>query len=415
MTVRENRRQRSMRRTLVRSRRLCARVCVAVGLVTLVSVLCAAAGMASANRTSRTTTINLFSIEALTGPSAATGVATTLGEKLAIKEINGAGGFKDSKGHRYKLRLTTHDLGANKTDAIALFRQAASSHSVLAVVGSTSSVGYLPMVPVAAQLQMPLIGTGSAAPVQKWNPWTDRVGTVSARALPFFLKTLKSKLPAMSRVAILYDQTQDSQVGEEALVKKLAPTYHYQVVSDLAFKSGDLDFSSQVSAIQAANPDLVYVAGQPGDLGNIVMQLRHGNVNAPLATGFSDFIYQNVWDTSQGLVKGGYTWIAVDLASSAAPIKAFVAKYNQTYNQSANVGSIFGYTAIYSIVQAVKKAKTGTDRAKFIEAMNHIKVKTPLGSTVQFKNPPSGDNQGATVSVLETTGPAQYQTIASLG
>src|SRR5690349_2147806 len=48
-------------------------------------------------------TIKFGEIQALTGPSAAYGIRARDGSKMAVDEINEAGGFKDSKGNAYKL------------------------------------------------------------------------------------------------------------------------------------------------------------------------------------------------------------------------------------------------------------------------------------------------------------------------
>jgi ABC-type branched-subunit amino acid transport system substrate-binding protein len=72
--------------------------------------------------------------------------------------------------------------------AITLLRQAASNPDILAVIGPSNSVGYVPSVPAAGQLNIPMVGAGSGAPVKQWNIWSYRVNPVSDTAIPVLLR-----------------------------------------------------------------------------------------------------------------------------------------------------------------------------------------------------------------------------------
>ena len=50
-------------------------------------------------------------------------------------------------------------------------RRSIQPDDLFKVVGPSNSVGYVPLVPVAGQLKIPSIGTGSGAPVKEWNPY----------------------------------------------------------------------------------------------------------------------------------------------------------------------------------------------------------------------------------------------------
>ena len=123
--------------------------------------------------------VHFSSINGQTGQSAAYGSKVIEGVNLAAKAINDAGGFADKCGARYKVKITTGDMANSREQAVSLLRQAAADASVLAVVAPSPSTGYVPMVPVAGQLKIPIIATGSAAPIKEWNPWAFRLNTVS--------------------------------------------------------------------------------------------------------------------------------------------------------------------------------------------------------------------------------------------
>ena len=120
----------------------------------LLGVGATAAGAIGAPRTLSAQEINRIKIghvQALTGPSAAYGVRARDGAAMAAEAINLAGGITVA-GKKYQLEVLDGDIVNDPKQAITLFRQYALDNQVVAALGSTTSVGYVPLVPVAAQL-----------------------------------------------------------------------------------------------------------------------------------------------------------------------------------------------------------------------------------------------------------------------
>ena len=90
-------------------------------------------------------------IQPLTGPSAAYGIRARDGALIAVEEINAAGGWTDAKGQKRQLEMLVGDMANDPKQAITLFRQYATDSQVVALLGPTNSVGYIPLVPVAAR------------------------------------------------------------------------------------------------------------------------------------------------------------------------------------------------------------------------------------------------------------------------
>ncbi len=353
------------------------------------------------------TVVRFTSIESLIGPSAPFGTRPLNGALLAVKEINDAGGFQDTQGNKYTLELTKQDMANDRNEAIALLRQAASNPQTVAVLGPSNSVGFLANAPVVNQLKIPNIGTGSSAPIKQWNEWLFRVNPVTSTAVPVMLKTLVPKLN-IKRIAIIYDQTQDAQAADAQMVRSLASTIGYQVVADTAFRTGDQDFSAQIANIKASNPDVVYVAAS-GEGPKVTTQLRAAGVEATLMAGFGFLADTLYWDNSNGAVKGGYTWLGQDLASPTAEVKKFIDNYVKMFPDSTVTPyAAYGFDAVYALVAAVKKARSGTDRERVQKALSDLEITSPLGTHIVFKNPPTGDNLSPTVTIVQVTGRGTY-------
>ena len=109
--------------------------------------------------------VHFFQINALTGQAGSYGTRSIHGAELAAKHLNDAGGFTDTCGNTYTIKLSVWDMANSREQAIAGLRKAADDTSVLAVLGSTPSTGFAAMEPVAGQVKMPIIAIGSAVPI----------------------------------------------------------------------------------------------------------------------------------------------------------------------------------------------------------------------------------------------------------
>jgi len=356
--------------------------------------------------------VHFASINAQTGQSAPYGGKVIEGVNLAGKAINEAGGFTDRCGGKYKLKITTSDMANSREQAVSLLRQSAGDASVLAVVGPSPSTGYVPMVPVAAQLKVPIIATGSAAPIKEWNPWSFRINTVSKVAVPSFMRTLESKFD-VKRIALIYDVTQDGQRGEAEFIRNAAKDIGYEVVAFEAFRAGDNDFGPQLSKIKAAKPDWIGIYGATPELAKVVNQMAGLGVKAEMLTGFGTFNDPVAWDLTEGKVKGGYSWSAYfALEDPARPeVGKMVQAYKKEYGHDPTLYSFYGWDAVHVYVEAVKRACTNTDREKFRDALNTIDNVPALSGKATFKNPPEGENLTAAVIVNRTTGRGTFEVV----
>ncbi len=232
-------------------------------------------------------TLQIGQIEPLTGASSAYGIRCRDGAASAIAEIEHAGGFHDAKGTEDRPAVNLGDMANDARQAITLYRQNALDTSICASIGPTNSVGYVPIVPIAAQMQLLLIGE-SGAPIKRWTPWAFRVSPVGATAVPVLLRTVVGKL-GIKRLALIYDQTQDGQAGDAEVCRQMKATLGYDIVADQAFSSGAQDFGPQISSIANARPDAIFVAAATGDGLRVTAQIRAAGLEAPLMTGYGAF------------------------------------------------------------------------------------------------------------------------------
>lgn len=372
----------------------------------------AAAMIAAPNvlRAQGSSVLKIGHLQPITGPSAAYGIRGRDGSILAVDEINAAGGWTDAKGKKYSFEMTVGDMANDPKQAITLFRQYATDPQIIGALGPTNSVGYVPLVPVAGQIKLPLIGNGSGAPIKDWNTFAFRVNPIGAVAAPAVLAKVVQR-EKVKKLAVIYDQTQDAQAGDAEQCKLQAAKLGYEIVAYEAFRANDQDFSPQISKIRSVKPDAIYVAGATGDGIKVVSQIREAGIDKPLMTGYGSFQDPVYWDGTKGAVKGDYTWLAQDLSSPTAQLKGFLDTYSKRFpQQEATSFSTFGYDSVYCLIEALKKAGE-PDRDKIAAALGSLDFTSPIGSRITFKNPPDGNNINPTVVVVKVNGRGTYDAV----
>lgn len=354
--------------------------------------------------------VHFVSIDGLTGPSAAYGGASDNGKRLAADRVNDAGGFDDSCGNHYTITLDHEDMVEDRNQAVTLFRRAAGDNSVLAIIGPTLSTGFVPAVPLAGELKVPVIGSGSAADIPEWNEWAFRPNPTAGVGDAVMMRTLAEKFD-ITKVAILYDQGHDAHVGARHAILGVTDELGIDVAYDGAFQGGTQDFSVQLNGMAASGADWFALLGVPADLGRMLRQMDELGIEAHVFTTANGFANTEAWDVSGGLAAGGYSWAGVSFANASGDLATFVADYQEAFDAEPTAYSLYGYDAMMLAVDAVKRACTATDRDAFRKALSETSGYQGLGTTVTFKNPPTGENQDPTILVTEATARGEYKAL----
>lgn len=346
--------------------------------------------------------VTFFSVNALTGQSAAYGTPSMQEEQLFVDNVNSKGGFTDSCGNKYMLKLQTYDMANSAEQAVAGIREAAADPNVSVVLGPTPDTGNVPMTPVAGQLKIPYIIPAYGTPITDWNPYAYRVETDAGKLVPVFLKQMQSVL-GMTSIAQLYDQTQNSQAAEAAAIKQEAGTLGINVLAYEAYSAGDTDFRPQLTKIKSLNPDWLMVDAAAPEAITIVNQASELGLTAKLYISEAANLFPSSWDGTNGKVKGTYTATPGVVAGVTPQDPDGVSLFKAKYGQDPNIYGTWGWDAAAAAVNAITRA-CSTDRTKIAQALGNTKD-FPMAITgkINWTNPPSGDNQTPTVVVVKVT------------
>ena len=264
-------------------------------------------------------TIKLGGVFPLTGDVPSLGSAMDNGAKLAIKEINDAGGVLGKK-----LELVSEDDQNQAATAPNAITKLITQDKVAAVVGTYASKCSIPMAAVAKDLKTVMI-----TPVSTNEKVTTEGGDYVFRAC--FIDPLQGKVGAKfaaenlkaKKVAMLYDVGNDYCVGISKEFKKNFEAAGGAVVYEKTYNAGESDFKAFLTEIKELNVDAIYLPDNYSTVGLIAKQAREIGIKAA-------FLGSDAWG-DQGIIKvggaaveGAYFTDHLSLKSDNAAIKKFV-------------------------------------------------------------------------------------------
>src|SRR5262245_60918290 len=216
----------------------------------------------------------------LTGNDATFGTSTRDGIQMAIDEVNKAGGVLGKQ-----LKVLVEDDQSKPEEAVTVVTKLISSDRVIAVLGEVASTRSKAAAPIAQQNMIPMISPSSTNPgVTQIGDYIFRVcfidpfqGLVMAK---FATNTLKLK-----NVAILRDVKNDYSIGLADVFLNEFQKMAGKIVADQSYASGDVDFSAQLTAIKAKNPQAIFIPGYYTEVGLIAGQTKKLGITATLLGG----------------------------------------------------------------------------------------------------------------------------------
>lgn len=307
-------------------------------------------------------TIKVGEFASLTGSEATFGQSSHNGTQLAIDDLNAAGGVLGKK-----FELITEDDQSQAGQPATAVRKLISSDGVAAILGEVASSRSLEAAPICQENKIPMISPSSTNPkVTQVGDYIFRVcfidpfqGTVMAN---FARQSLK-----LNSVAVLSDVKSDYSLGLAKFFKQGYTAAGGKIIADENYSGGDKDFSAQLTAIKAANPDGVFVPGYYTEVGLIALQARQLGLNVPIFGG-------DGWESPSLVAIGGAalegdyfsTHYSPEDTSPAA--QNFDKEYEAKYGALPDAMGALGYDSAMILADAIKRAGS-TDGRKVRDAL----------------------------------------------
>jgi branched-chain amino acid transport system substrate-binding protein len=309
-------------------------------------------------------------VDETTGPAAEAGVLTLHGVRLAMEEINAAGGILGRP-----VELIVEDNQSTNPGTVLAYSKLVDQ-KVVAVVGPLRSTQVQAASPTIAKAKLPAIIGGSDPSLTRVNnPWIFRVRPndfYSSRVVAEHgVKTLGKK-----KWAIIHSTDTFGANGKNALVDALK-AHGVEPVLIQGYTNNQQDFTAVVLAVKKSGADIIgsYMTNSP-DVGIFAKQLKQLGVEA-------DWIGSTSLATETALKLAGDalwgTYVVTDFFPEANPeSKAFSAKFKAKHGFNPDLYSAWSYAALHLLKhaiatagstdsEAVRKALLGTKGLKGIE------------------------------------------------
>jgi branched-chain amino acid transport system substrate-binding protein len=342
---------------------------------------------------SNANTIKIGAIVELTGEMPAVGTSSRNAAMLAVEKLNDAGGIVVA-GRKYKVELVVEDNAAKPDQSAAAANKLITQDEVIAIIGPNARLGAIPAAEIAESNKTLLITPWSTNPKATLDTTTGAPkkyvfracftdpfeGRVLAR---FITGTLKAKT-----AAVLYDVASEAPKSQAELFRKTFEETGGTVVAFETYTTGDRDFSAQLTKIQSAKPDVLFLPAYYNDVGLISQQARRQGIVAPLI-GSDAWSSPELIGLAKGAVEGAYfaNHYAADIATPVA--REFITAYEKKYGKTPDDVAALTYDAMGLLFSALRTAPK-LERESVRNAMATLNGYPGVTGEIRF-TPGSGD------------------------
>ena len=294
---------------------------------------------------------------ALTGDDSALDLPAANGAKLAVKEINAAGGINGQQ-----FDLVVHDTQYKMDVTAQVCKQFVEEDKVVAVVGFTDTDSVLACGPVIQKAGLPFITAGATSP-----KIPSQVGdkmflacfgdNVQASAgAEFATKKFGKNAYLLWDKGVEYTTLLASYFKSRFTDSDLGGT----IVLEDSYDDKATDFSAQITNSKPcpSSPTFTMSSAMPYNVGTVVKQMRDAGITGPIVGG--DGYDDPSWVAADGKASNDVyfsTHALNDPNGGTDAYKKFFNAYKAEYGHDPeNAFAALGYDSIYLMADAIKRA-----------------------------------------------------------
>jgi branched-chain amino acid transport system substrate-binding protein len=336
---------------------------------------------------------------ALTGDESSLDLPAANGAKLAVKEINAAGGVLGKQ-----IDFIVHDSQYKMDVTAQTAKQFVEQDKVPLMIGYTDTDSVLASGPTFQAAKIPFITVGATSP-----KIPTQVGDM------MFLACFGDNVQAAVGAEYSFDKfgktayfLWDKGIEYTTLLGKYFKTRFTELGGTIALEDSyddkATDFSAQITKIKAlaTKPDFYYVAAMPYNVGPLVKQFRDAGITGPIVGG-------DGYDTPDLVKVAGAaadntfftTHALMDATGGTDGIKKFMAAYKTEYGHDPeNAFAALGYDTVYLLADAIKRAGS-TDSAAVKSAIESTKDFAGITGKITFSADSHVPQKGVTVIAVK--------------
>ena len=326
------------------------------------AVLTSAAGGANAE-------ILIGAAGSITGQYAIFGEQLTRGARMAVDDINAAGGVLGQQ-----LVLEEGDDSCEAKQAVAVANQMVNK-GVAFVAGHFCSSTSIPASEVYNEEGVLQISPASTNPLLTEQGFDNVFRTCGrddqqgAVAGAFMADNF-----ADARIAVLHDKTAYGKGLADETLKALNAAGVEEALYD-AYTAGEKDYSALVSKLKSEEIDVIYLGGYHTEAGLILRQARQQGLEALMVSGDA-LVTEEFWQITGEAGEGTLFSFSPDPTKNEAAAEVVARFLEQGYKPEGY--TLYTYAAIQVFAQAAEAAGS-TDVDALVEQMRSLTFSTVLG------------------------------------
>lgn len=311
----------------------------------------------------------------LTGFAASDGKSSSEGAKLAVEQVNGAGGINGKM-----LELVIYDDQAKATQAIPIANKLIGQDKVTVAVSGSYSGPTRSAAGVFQEAKIPYVSAYAIHPdITRAGSYVFRtsfLGEIQGRAGAKLVgETLGKK-----RVVMI---TLQNDFGKSLArgFKSMAGNFGIKIVNEYQYSIKDRQFGSIVAKVKADKPEAIYASGYYFTAGPLVSQLRGAGITVPII-GQEGYDSQKFIEIAGKASEGVIITTSLDRDSDVPETKNFIEAFEKKAGFKVDMVAASSHTAVMVVADALKRCGSIDPKAiRDAIAKTHLKVST---GTIKF-------------------------------
>src|SRR2546423_2066836 len=309
--------------------------------------------------------IPIVGLVELSGTGATAGTNFDNGVKLAVKEINAAGGILGRK-----IEYTSMDTQSAPQTAKALAQKAVDQGAYV-VMGPVFSGSFIVSMVETKRAEIPNFTGGEAANItQQGNPYVFRTSFTQSTAMPKLAKYIKDNVKAKN-IAMIWVNNDFGKGGRDSMAKALE-AQGIKVVADISTDPGQVDFSGAVLKVKQSSADAAFVYTNEEESARALRELKKQGYDKPII-GETTLTGQKVIELAGDSANGALAHVGLTVDAPQPTIKAFDDKFQKEYKYKSDHNGMKGYSAMY-VVKAITEKNKKFDPKEFAKALHGAKI-----------------------------------------
>ncbi len=313
-------------------------------------------------------TVKIACMAPLSGANADGGQQDLDAIKLAVQDINNAGGIQSLGGA--KIELVVADVTSDATQCTQIAERTISSNDLSGIVGTSISGLTIPILPIIEKYGIPTITNSINDQIteQGYEYIFETVpkGSHFGQQQVAFIQYLQEQGYPANKVAIIYENSSYGQ-STAAGSLEIAQSAGLDVVMNESFPPNFSDASSLVTSLKNSGAEIVMPVAYSQDAKLIVNTMNAMDCHPLIIGGGAGFLWpvlgEEMGDSVNGLISvGSWNWDSKNISENPALLKV-TEDFEQLYGYFMTEHSGPSYVATWILKEGLEKAASTDPKA----------------------------------------------------